>query len=570
MSRTRVIVPIAGVMMWMLGWGCMTGPGCAKDSSGHAIRNESGTSAAPQARLFEGLGSHHRRITTTSPEAQKYFDQGLTWAYAFNHDEAIRSFGRAAELDSSCAMAWWGVALANGPHINNPVMDEARSRSAWDAVQKAALLSAAGTAEERALITALMARYSADVAADRASLDAAYANAMREVWMRFPGDDDIGTLFAESMMDLRPWDLWKKDGAPQPGTEEVVTTLERVLAMNPNHPGANHLYIHTMEASPEPQRAVAAANRLRTLVPAAGHLIHMPAHIDVRVGNWAQASQSNERAIAADAKYPRLSPRQGFYRLYMAHNHHFLAFASMMEGRRSAAMRAADDMIAGIPAEALAQAPAMLDPYMSIRYDVMKRFGMWEEVLKEPAPPAVLPITTAMWRYNRAVAFAARRELAAAREEQELFAAAARAVPADALMAINPAHTVLGIAARTLEAEINIAEGRADEAVGELRAAVEMEDSLRYMEPPDWIQPVRHTLGAVLVSQRRYAEAEAVYRDDLKAWPENAWSLLGLKQCAQAQQRTSDVQILAARVERAWARADVRPATTCLCVPAAR
>lgn len=562
MSRIGAIVLACGLGMsvWSFQAGC----------EGQARRAEAGDSprAAEQpARLFSGLGSHTRAVTTSSREAQRYFDQGLTWAYAFNHDEAIRSFGRAAELDPTCAMAYWGIALCHGPHINNPVMDEARSKAAWEAVQKAVTLSAACTPQERALIEALTHRYSADARAERPALDAAYARAMKGVWEQFPQDDDIGTLYAESMMDLRPWDLWRKDGTPQPGTTEVVATLERVLVLNPNHPGANHLYIHTMEASPTPEKAVAAADRLRTAVPAAGHLVHMPAHIDVRVGNWAMASVANERAIEADARYRKLSPNQGFYRLYMAHNHHFLAFASMMEGRKAAAMKAADEMIAGVPPEAIEHSAAMLDPYMAIRYDVMKRFGMWDELLREPAPPAPLVITTAMWRYTRAVALAAKHDVPGARAEQARFRAAVAAVPADALMAINPAHTVLKIAELNLEAEIELAEARPDEAIDHLREAVKLEDSLRYMEPPDWIQPNRHTLGAVLVSQGRAAEAEQVYRDDLKAWPDNAWSLLGLRECARAQGRADEASALSGRVDKAWARADIRPATTCLCVP---
>jgi len=562
MRRSVAIVLSVGLLAGL------AGPGCERSTRREAARAE--TARVQPAQLFDGMGSHQRRVTTTSSEAQKYFDQGLTWAFAFNHDEAIRSFKRAAELDPSCAMAWWGVALCNGPHINNPAMDEPRSREAREALQKARSLSAGCTPQERALIGALEKRYSAAMPTERAELDAAYAAAMREVWRQYPNDDDIGTLFAESMMDLRPWDLWTKQGTPQPGTEEVVATLERVLVLNPSHPGATHLYIHTMEASPNPEKAVAAADRLRTLVPAAGHLVHMPAHIDVRTGRWDQASLANERAMAADARYYKKSPRQGFYRLYMAHNPHFLAFASMMEGRRSAALKASDEMLHGIPGEAIETSPAMLDPYMSIRYDVLKRFGMWDEILREPAPPAVLPITTAMWRFNRAVALAAKHDVPAARAEQVRFREAVSAVPADAMMAINPAHTVLDIAARTLEAEINIAEGRSDEAIDQLREAVRIEDGLRYMEPPDWIQPGRHTLGAVLVSQGRYSEAEQVYREDLKAWPENAWGLLGLQQCADGQGRDGDSAALKDRVSRAWARADIKPGTTCLCVPATK
>jgi len=524
-----------------------------------------------RARLFDGMGSHTRRITTTSNEAQRYFDQGLTWMFAFNHDEAIRSFEEAARLDPSSAMPWWGISLANGPHINNPVMPEERSKAAWEALQRAESLSANATASEKALIDALAKQYAWPAPTDRAALDRAYAEAMREVWRANPADDDIGVLFAESMMDLRPWDLWTKDGQAQPGTDEIIATIEDVLRINPAHPGANHLYIHAIEASPNPARADAAADRLRTLVPGSGHLVHMPAHIDIRRGRWQLAGAANENAIKADAVYRKLSPTQGFYRLYMAHNYHFLAFGSMMEGRRDVALKAAREMIAGVPPAFLNSGAAIVDPVMSIEYDVMKRFGMWDEILGAAAPDERLPITTAMWRFTRGIAHAAKGQVAEAMREQEAFKAAVKNVPENAIMMINPAHTVLAIADHMLAGEIALRRGESgsiDESITELRKAVVIEDGLMYMEPPDWIQPVRHTLGAVLVSEGRYAEAEAVYREDLKRWPENGWSLLGLKQCLEARGATTEANDVAARLSKAWARSQVKATTTCLCVKA--
>ncbi len=549
--------------------------GCQSITSTRPSDAPAATSRGADAPLLDGMGDHSRRVTTTSPLAQRYFNQGLVLAYAFNHDEAIRSFRRAAELDPSCAMAWWGVALCNGPHINNPVVPEDHARDAWDAAQHAQALKGNCTPVERALIEAVATRYAADPKAERRPLDEAYASAMREVARQFPRDDDVATLFAESLMDLRPWDLWLKPPpgstvgtppTPQPGTQEIVATLERALALNPNNPGANHLYIHTMEASPAPTKAVAAADRLRALVPGAGHLVHMPSHIDIRVGNWAAAALANERAVDADDRYRRISPRQEFYRVYMAHNHHFLAFTAMMEGRREAALDAARDMVGGVPDDYIESSAPLVDPYMSIVYDVHKRFGRWDELLLEPAPHPKLVITAAMWRFNRAVALAAKGDTARARSEQERFREAVRAVPADAIMAINPAHKVLSIAAHMLEGEIALAERRTDDAVRSLREAVAVEDSLLYMEPPDWIQPVRHALGAVLIDAARYAEAERVYRDDLVFWPENAWSLKGLRDALRAQGRAAAANALSPRVERAWARADTRPSTTCLCV----
>lgn len=529
--------------------------------------------AAERAPLLKGMGRHTRKVTTNSREAQVYFNQGLTLAYAFNHDEAIRSFRQATVFDPGCAMAWWGIALCNGPHINNPLVSEQSARDAWEAVQKAMALRSRVTPVERALIEAVAQRYDANPAAPRRPMDEAYASAMRRVWQEFPNDADVGTLFAESMMDLRPWDLWKKPGADQPvgtlptaqpGTEEIVATLERVLAIDPSNPGANHLYIHTMEASPSPRRAIAAADRLRTLVPGAGHLVHMPGHIDIRVGQWEQAAVANERAIKADKAYRKVSPNQGFYRVYMAHNHHFLAFTAMMEGRHEAALAAAREMVGGVPEAYIDEAAPMVDPVMSIVYDVHKRFGRWDDLLAEPAPHEKLVITTAMWRFNRAVAYAAKGDAVAARKEQGLFEAAVKAVPENAMMAINPAHTVLEIADHMLRGEIALAAGDTETAVRELRAAVAIEDGLLYMEPPDWIQPVRHALGAVLLDSGRHAEAERVYRDDLFFWPENGWSLKGLKDAQTAQGRADAA--LDARVTTAWRRADITPSTSCLCV----
>ncbi len=522
------------------------------------------------ARLFEGMGSHRRAVTTSSREAQRYFDQGLTWAYAFNHDEAARAFARAGELDASCAMAWWGVALVNGPHINNPLMDEQHSKAAYEAWKHASELSAAGhaSAVERALIDALGKRYAWPAPTDRAELDKAYAGAMRGVWEKYPNDADVGTLFAESMMDLRPWDLWMQDGTAQPGTEELVGALERVLAMKPEHPGANHLYIHAMEASPRAEKAVAAADRLRAMVPAAGHLVHMPSHIDVRVGRWDKASDANVRAIAADAEYRKLVPRQGFYHVYMAHNRHFLAFSGMMEGRKAVALQAAREMTAGVPEQFIVSAGAMVDPVMGIVLDVQKRFGMWDEILSAAAPDARLPITTTLWRYNRGIALAAKGDLAGARNEQRLMREKAATLPEGAMMAINPAATVLRIADLVLEGEIALAEGRMEDAVRPLREAAGIEDTLRYMEPPDWIQPVRHTLGAVLVKAGRYAEAEGVYREDLKKWPENGWSLLGLSTCLEngGSGRAAELADVKARLKRVWGRSDVEMGSSCACV----
>lgn len=540
----------------------LTGPGgCAQVS-----RQRPAAAVNSIAMLHPGLGEHGRKVSTTSPAAQRYFDQGLVWTFAFNHDEAIRSFEHAARLDPQCAMAWWGVALCNGPHINNAAMDEAKSRAAWDALQKAMALRQHASPAEVALIDALSKRYAAEPPKDRRPLDEAYADAMRSVRDAYRDDADIATLYAESMMDLRPWDLWTKEGEPQPGTEEIVATLEHALRLNPRHPGANHLYIHAVEASRTPERAVIAADTLRDLVPGAGHLVHMPSHIDVRTGRWAAAAIANERAIAADSEYRKRSPRQGFYHAYMVHNRHFLAYTGMMEARPTAAIKAAREMIASVPAEFVQHQGALVDPYMGILYDVQKRFGMWDAILAERRPAPTLPVTTAMWKLNRGIAFAAKGQVTDARREQQEFRELVGAMPKETMMAINPAHDVMQIGDLLLNAEIDYREGRIDPAIEQLRRAVTIEDSLRYMEPPDWLQPIRHTLGAFLLEAGRPEEAERVYRDDLKRWPENGWSLQGLKASLMARGASIEAEAVGARLSAAWSRSEIKPRTTCLCV----
>jgi tetratricopeptide (TPR) repeat protein len=535
--------------------------------AGCAASGRTMTRLGSDLSLFDGMGRHHRTVTTQSRAAQRYFDQGLTWAYAFNHDEAIRSFEEAARLDPQCAMACWGVAFSNGPHINNPAMPPERSEAAWHALQKALALKENASPVERALIDALSRRYAWPAPEDRRALDEAYAAAMGEVWAAHGDDPDVGTLYAEALMDLHPWDLWTKDGRPKEDTELIVATLEEVLRIDSQNPGANHLYIHAIEASPNPERANAAADLMREAVPASGHLLHMPTHIDVLLGRWAQASLQNEKAIRADSAYRAIRPRIGFYRIYMAHNQHMLTFASMMEGRGARALEAARDVVAGVPEDYGREQAAFIDPWMSIPYDVLKRFGKWDELLAEPAPPSYWPISTSMWRGHRAIAFAAKGDVAGADRERAAFLHAVANVPADAVMGINKAHHVFDIAKHFVNGEIAFRKGNVDESVTELRRAAELEDELLYMEPPEWIQPVRHTLGAFLLSVGRYEEAEKIYREDLEKWPENGWSLHGLAKCLRARGATAEAQDTENRFRKAWARADTPIGSSCLCVP---
>lgn len=517
--------------------------------------------------LYEGLGKHQRKVTTDSSLAQRYFNQGLNWVYAFNHEEAIRSFKKAAELDSNCAMAWWGIALSNGPHINYPSLPPERAAEAWEALRKARAVQAQASSVEQAFIDALAKRYADPAPHDRAALEKAYAEAMGKVWADYPRDSDVGTLYAESLMNLRPWDLWSVDQKPRPETPTIIAVLEEVLRLDPDHPGAHHLYIHAIEPSPHPEKAIASAEGLCKLVPGSGHLVHMPSHIFVLTGRWADAVKQNELAIEADRAYRRIAPEPGFYRLYMLHNQHMLSFAAMMEGRSTVAIEAARAAINSVPADYLKREAVLVDPYMGAAYDALKRFGRWDDILKEPPPPSCLPITTTMWRMNRAVAHAAKGEIALAEQERAAFSQAATQVPEDALMAINTAKDILEIARHFLDGEIAYRQGDLDESVRRLRLAITTEDRLRYMEPPEWMQPVRHTLGAVLMDARRYQEAEQVYRADLKKWPENGWSLYGLSRCLHALGSAAEAKKVQERFREAWSRADTPIDSSCLCVP---
>lgn len=517
---------------------------------------------------FDGLGAHARRVTTASSEAQTYFDQGLAFLYAFNHDEAIRSFTRAGEIDPSCAMAFWGVAVANGPHINNPAVDEDHAKAAWAALGKARAQAVGASPVERALIDALGKRYADPQPADRSGLDKAYADAMREVWKAHPRDADVGALFGEALMDLRPWDLWTGDGKAQPGTGEVLQVLEAVIALSPNHPLALHLYIHAVEASPEPGKADVAAERLRDLTPGLGHLVHMPSHIDVRRGRWEEAVRANRKAIAADDAYVKRSAPPGFYRVYMAHNRHMLAFAAMNRGESRLATESIREMLEAMPADWLQAFAPVVDGFLATPYEMHLRFGRWDAMLAESAPAEIFPLSRALRHFARGVSFAALNRAADAREEHRKLLEARARVPKEATFGNNAAADLLAIADKSLRGEILYREGKADEAFKTLREAVALEDGLRYDEPPDWIQPVRHTLGAALMKSGLAAEAESVYREDLRRWPENGWSLFGLAQSLRAQGKNAGE--VDERFRKVWSRADVRLTSSCLCLPGSK
>jgi len=525
---------------------------------------------AAKEPLYDGLGPYSRKVTTDSPEAQHYFDQGLAFLHGFNHRAAIRAFQQAAEIDPRCAMAHWGAALACGPHINLTVVSPPAAELAWKELNLARKNAACASPVERALIGALGKRYANPQPADRSGLDRAYAAAMREVWRNFPRDLDAGALFAEAMMDLRPWDQWTAEGKPQQGTDEILATLDAVLELNPNHPLANHLYIHAVEASPNPERAIAAADRLRNLQPGLAHNVHMPSHIDIRTGRWLQAVETNAKAVQADQRYRNIFGRPGgFLNVYIAHNRHMLAYAAMMSGQRDVAMKHIRAMVAEMPADFLKENALHAEGFVAMPLEVMVRFGLWNDILTEPEKyTEKMWFTRAFHHAARAIASAVKSSTTDARSEQRIFLERTKLVPKEASLGNNSCEAILGVVTPMVEGEILVAEGQVDRGIEQLRAAIQKEDALKYDEPPGWLIPVRHSLGAVLMKQQRFAEAEQVYREDLARLPDNGWSLFGLAEALRRQSKNADeASETQAKFEKVWAKADLKITTSCLCQP---
>ena len=503
--------------------------------------------------MMAGYGDLHHPVTTSSPEAQKFFDQGLRLIYAFNHDEAARSFQHAAELDPKMAMAYWGIAEAVGPNYNDPA-DLDRFLKAHAAIQKAQELAAGASPSEQAYIAAMAKRFPADARSDLRQAAGAYHDAMRDLVRQFPDDLDAAALFAESGMVLHPWGLWHLDGTPEAGTEEIVATLESVLKRDPNHVGAIHYYIHAVEASPHPERALAAANRLAAMVPAAGHLVHMPAHVYIRTGDWAAAIATNEKAAAADRAYIEASGAQGIYpAMYYSHNLHFIAICAAIDGDYADARKASDRLAAHVGP--LVQAMPPLEGFMTVPMAVDLRFRQWDRILALPAPDSAMKTTTVFWHYARGMAFAAQGKLSQAEAEQKIVAAAEAATSPDAIFAMpfnNKTKTILLIASNTLAARIAIVRHDPAAAVPLLRQAVAAQDSLKYSEPPDWPFPVRETLGAALLLQGDNTAAEKVFREDLDRNPRNPRSLFGLREALKAQGRDYDARFVDKQFRAAW------------------
>jgi tetratricopeptide (TPR) repeat protein len=529
------------------------------------------------AQLFPEMGDYTRSVTTDSGRAQRYFDQGLKWIYGFNHDEAVRSFTQAAEYDPDCAMAWWGIAYAQGPNYNASRMNAARHNAAYEAIERALAELDDETPVEQALIRATAQRYTEPYVEDESlsepdrkaaqaearkrqgAAKEAFAEAMAEVWETYPNDPDIGTLYADAMMVKHPWRLHTPDGEPaRDETLTIIETLEAVFKFAPDHPGANHLYIHAVEASKDKLRGVVAADRLSAAVPFSGHLVHMPSHLYVQVGQWDRAVDQNLLAIETDRRYLAMSPGQYRMHGYIAHNGHMLAFAAMMAGREEDAMRGAMFAWETLPQDIFDTMGRRYDRALSSKFDVMKRFGRWDAILAEPAPPSMLWQTTAVWRTCRAVAFAAKKDFANAEMEHAAFKYLLSKRKNDAFMQLND---------KFIAAEIALHKEEWDAAIALLEEAIPLEDKARYSEPPRYLQPIRHTLGAVYFRAGRYADAERVYREDLAKWPNNGWSLFGLAHSLNEQGKTGEADEAFAAYEAAWQHADKPLRTTCECIP---
>ncbi len=517
----------------------------------HAVDNKK------PAELLDGLGSHKHPIATKSERAQQFFDQGLALIYGFNHDEAARLFARAAELDPGSPMPHWGIALALGPNYNMPPMPE-REEKAWKAIERALVLAKHAPENERAYVTALVKRYSKDPRADRKQLAVVYKDAMNEVRSRYPDDLDAATLYAESMMNLRPWQLWSADGAPAEGTLEILEVLERVLRRDPNHPGANHYYIHAVEASRNPERALPSAYRLGNLMPGAGHMVHMPSHIFIRTGDHELSATVNVTAAEVDRKYIERSGAKGVYPLmYYSHNLHFVSYARMIQGQYDEALDYAK-RLRGNVAGAIDGMP-MLAPYGSFEWMVLTRFGKWNEMLAEPEPTDQAPVMHAYYRYARGLALAGLGRISDARAESERLVALCARIPENETLMINNTRSVMAIGVAELEARIARAKGDAEAEIAQLRKAVDSQDKLGYMEPPEWHYPVREALGGALLRHGRASEAELVFRKDLEINPRNGRSLYGLLESLKAQGKHAGVEWVKKEFEDAWKHAPAMP-----------
>lgn len=510
------------------------------------------------------IGAVHRTVTTSSPEAQLWFDRGLALCYGFNHEAAVICFEAAAAADAQCAGTHWGRAYALGPNYNNAQMSPTACRSAHEFVQMAKLATGRSNIEDQ-LITAFEARYPTADVGDRAARDRAYADAMRALHQKYPHDADITAMTAESVMQLRPWKLWTPAGEPAPEIAEIRALLEGGLAEHPNHPALCHLYIHAMEAGPEPSKALSAAQRLETMTPGLGHLVHMPSHIYIWTGRYEDSLRVNQAAVAVDEVYAAHAGSNNFYLVYRLHNYHFIAYSAMWTGRREVAMQAARQLVAAIPPESLTGMVDFLDIFTATPLHVMVRFGMWDEILREPQPAAELLAHRAVWHYARGIALAVLGRVPEAQAEQQAFRAARAAVPKSRVLFNNPVADILAVADAVLAGELEYRRGDHTRAFVLLRQGVKLDAQLNYDEPWGWMEPARHALGALLCEQGHYQEAEQVYRRNLERYPNNGWALHGLAECLSKTGRQTEAADTKARFNLAWANADIELAGSCFC-----
>ncbi|CAL1125622.1 unnamed protein product [Cladocopium goreaui] len=514
---------------------------------------------------YYDLGGFHYEVTTDSDEAQQWFDRGLAMCHGFNHEEAVRCFEKALAADPGMAMGLWGMAYAWGPNINNMEIEPTQIAKAELALQLARLNTADCTELERQLIDALATRYATPVPEDREPLNKAYSDALRELHKEHADDPLVVTLFAESLMNLQPWLHWSPEGEPGPMTPEIVEVLEGGLTKWPDYPALCHFYIHAMEASPTPEKALPAANRLRTSMPGQGHLVHMPTHIDIWTGDYAKVVDSNQKAIVADAEFLKREGPANFYSLYRIHNYHFLVYGAMFDGQSGVALEAARAIKQQVPEPMLKEMTDFLDAFMPTDLHVLVRFGRWDDILNEPLPAEYLPVSRSIWHYARALAYASTNRVPEAEIEQQAFLEAMQAVPETSFLFQNPSINILAVAKEMVAGEIAYRKGEYDKAFAHLQEAVRLDDALNYDEPWGWMQPARHALGALLLEQGHDSQAEAVYRADLKRHPNNPWALHGLAESLAKQGKVDESAKYRKEFASACERSDVTIDRSCYC-----
>ncbi len=514
--------------------------------------------------LFDNLGQYSLVIDTRSKQAQDYFNQGIRLYYGFNHREAFKAFRHATELDPSSAMAWWGQALALGPNINMPMMDSTTSITAYEAIRKAIAIGATNQ-REKDIIETQAVRYASNFSGDRAALDQAYVDASRTLARKYPKDTDLLALAAEAIMDVHFWDYWEHDGRAKSWTPEILNQLDKVLTLDPNHPGANHFYIHAVEASKQPGRATKSADRLQTLMPGAGHMVHMPSHIYIRTGDYAKGAWSNEQAVKADENYFKTSYEEGLYSMaYYPHNYHFLWACAAFEGSYTRSMKAARDVQSKINTTLmkLPDMSVLQHVYATPMYNLIQ-FGKWDEVLVEPLPFADQPYLKGVWCYGQGMAYVRKGDSQKAAEKLAELRGVLASYGSTLVSAwINNPASMLAIAEKVLEGELNSGLGKHEVARKAFEDAIVLEDGLRYNEPADWHKPVRHGYGAYLIKRGDFAKAEKIYREDLMLYPENGWSLQGLYLSMKGQKKKADSEKILVRFRKSWSKADIALASS--------